>query len=234
MIKKALALVFICCMLMTGKAFAFPVLDGAVVDNAGVLSLPVKQELITLLENQKENQLVVVTLPSLEGKTIEDYGYQLGRHWGIGYKGADNGVLLILAPKENQLRIEVGYGLEGVLTDAVASKIIHQDMVPLLKQKNYDKAVTTGVQKILEVIQNGAINANVATDDHVSTGLGVGLGIYLAVLLIYIFAGPRGTRGARLQNVLLFHSSLMRRGSSRGGFRGGGGSFGGGGSSGRY
>lgn len=234
MIKKALALVFICCMLMTGKAFAFPVLDGAVVDKAGVLSLPVKQELITLLENQKENQLVVVTLPSLEGKTIEDYAYQLGRHWGIGYKGADNGVLLILAPKENQLRIEVGYGLEGVLTDAVASKIINQDMVPLLKQKNYDKAVTTGVQKILEVIQNGAINANVATDDHVSTGLGVGLGIYLAVLLMYIFSGPRGSRGARLQNVLLFHSSLMRRGSSRGGFRGGGGSFGGGGSSGRY
>jgi len=107
---------------------AFPELTGRVVDNASMLSPQAEQHLNKLLaahENASTNQLVVVTLPDLQGYTIEQYGYQLGRHWGIGQGGENNGVLLIVAKAERKVRIEVGYGLEGELTDAISSNIIH-------------------------------------------------------------------------------------------------------------
>jgi len=101
----------------------FPTLTGRVVDDANLLS-PEDEQTLTQelkdLEDKSSDQLVVVTLPSLQGYEIEDYGYQLGRHWGIGTKELDNGVLLIVAPNERKVRIEVGYGLEPILTDALS------------------------------------------------------------------------------------------------------------------
>ncbi len=94
----------------------FPELTGRVVDNAGLLDPTEEQALADKLateEQQSSNQVVVVTVPDLQGYPIEEYGYQLGREWGIGQEGKDNGVLLIVAPNERRLRIEVGYGLEG-------------------------------------------------------------------------------------------------------------------------
>ena len=92
------------------------------VDEANVVDPPARNSLdekLRTLEEKTTNQLVVVTLRSLQGTSIEDYGYQLGRHWGIGQKGKNNGAVLIVAPNERKVRIEVGYGLEGWLTDAV-------------------------------------------------------------------------------------------------------------------
>src|SRR5689334_16592367 len=102
----------------------FPPLTGRVVDDAHVLDDATTTQLTAKLEDLEQRtgrQLVVVTLPSLQGYEIEDYGYQLGRAWGIGQKKLNNGVLFIIAPNEHATRIEVGYGLEPILTDALSS-----------------------------------------------------------------------------------------------------------------
>lgn len=133
----------------------FPPLTDRVVDQANILSAVTKSELITLLakhESETSNQIVVVTLNSLEGYEIADYGYQLGRQWGIGQKGKDNGVLLIIAPHERKMRIEVGYGLEGTLTDALSRYIISQDIAPYFKQEVYDAGVLSGTKAIIQTL----------------------------------------------------------------------------------
>lgn len=86
------------------------------------------------MNSNPTNQVVVATIPSLEGQEIEEYGYRLGRHWGIGQKDKNNGVLLIVAPQERRVRIEVGYGLEGTLTDALSSRIVKQEILPWFRK----------------------------------------------------------------------------------------------------
>ena len=118
---------------VSAEEIHFPELTGRVVDEAGVLPADQKAELsqrLKALEEKNGRQLVVVTLKSLQGQEISDYGYQLGRHWGIGQKGQNNGVLLIVAPEEHKVRIEVGYGLEPILTDALSSNIIQTKILP--------------------------------------------------------------------------------------------------------
>src|ERR1035437_693061 len=119
---------------------AFPPLTGRVVDNAHILSSSTIQSLdqsLAAYENGTSNQVVVATIASLNGDSIGDYGYQLGRYWKIGQKGKDNGVLLIVAPNERKVRIEVGYGLEGALTDAVSKLIIENSILPRFKVADY-------------------------------------------------------------------------------------------------
>src|SRR3569832_1977022 len=125
-------------LVLFGATFAlaapkFPQLTGRVVDDAHILSSSVKQELEQKLfgyEANTSSQVVVATLSSLQGYEIADYGYQLGRHWGIGQKGKDNGVLLIVAPNERKVRIEVGYGQEGTLPAAICCQIISTIILP--------------------------------------------------------------------------------------------------------
>lgn len=133
----------------------FPTLTGRVVDEAGILSPQVESELSAQLaahEQATTNQVVVVTLKSLQGYAIDDYGYQLGRHWAIGQKGKNNGVLLIVAPTERKLRIEVGYGLEGTLTDALSRDIIERVIKPPFRQQNYEQGIRAGVGAILAAL----------------------------------------------------------------------------------
>ena len=100
------------------------------------------------LEDKSSDQLVVVTLPSLQGYTIEDFGYQLGRHWGIGTAKLDNGVLLIVAPNERKVRIEVGYGLEPILTDALTKIIIENAILPRFRAGDFPGGIKDGVRDI--------------------------------------------------------------------------------------
>jgi uncharacterized protein len=116
-----------------------------------------RQSLTETLKAHEEatgNQVVVVTLRSLQGTPIEDYGYQLGRFWGIGRQGKDNGVLLIVAPTERKVRIEVGYGLEGALTDATSRAIIERIMAPAFRSGQFGPGIVAGVGAILEVISS--------------------------------------------------------------------------------
>src|SRR6059058_55091 len=107
----------------------FPPLTGRIVDNAHILSAASVQKLdgeLANLEAQTGHQLVVATVPDLQGREIEEYGYQLGRTWQLGRKGINDGAILLVAPNQRKVRIEVGYGLEPVLTDALTSVILQQ------------------------------------------------------------------------------------------------------------
>ncbi|MGC1302850.1 MAG: TPM domain-containing protein, partial [Caulobacteraceae bacterium] len=131
----------------------FPPLTGRVVDDAHVLSPEVTAQLtqkLAALQAKNGRQLVVVTLPSLQGDDIEDYGYQLGRAWGIGQKGQDNGALFILAPNEKKVRVEVGYGLEPVLTDALSSVILQTQVLPRFRQGDIPGGVVAGTDALVQ------------------------------------------------------------------------------------
>jgi uncharacterized protein len=179
--------------------------------------------------------VVVVTVPSLQGLTIEQFGYQLGRHWGIGQKGKDNGVLLIVAPNERKVRIEVGYGLEGTLTDALASGIIQNAILPEFRTGRFENGILQGTDAILTVLgdptRNGMDAAKPPEAD--SGGLDVGGATIGGIILLIIFFGRvyGGIYGRRR-----FGGGWGSSGGGfgGGGFGGGGGGFGGGGSSGGW
>ena len=137
----------------------FPELTGRVVDDADLLSYPEEVAItadLKALEDKSSDQVVVVTLPSLQGYTIEDFGYQLGRHWGIGTKEKDNGVLLIVAPNERKVRIEVGRGLEPLLTDAMSNIIINGAILPRFRSGDYAGGIKEGVKGIELVLTGDA------------------------------------------------------------------------------
>jgi uncharacterized protein len=220
----------------------FPPLTGRVVDNAGILSPQAHEQLNTLLtEEEKEtgNQVVVATLKSLQGYTVEQYGYQLGRAWGIGQKGKNNGALLIVVPSEHAVRIEVGYGLEGALTDAQSKIIIDQFMRPAFRRGDYDQGVIAGTQAIIKVLGGVhlAPEQNASPDEDRGPGPhGLPWSFIVIVLVWLVFGrflwpllflgGGSGSRG--------FGGGFGGGGFSGGGFFGGGGSFGGGGASGSW
>ena len=145
-------------LLFATPAFAqtFPPLTGRVVDAANLLS-PDQEAALTAklqaLEQSTTRQLVVATVPDLQGYPIEDYGYRLGRQWKIGQQGENNGVLLIVAPNERKMRIEVGYGLEPYLTDALSSVIIRDQIRPRFKAGNYPGGIEAGVDAIIAQLQ---------------------------------------------------------------------------------
>ena len=226
---------------------SFPTLTGRVVDQANILSPQATTELdkkLQSLEAQTSRQLVVVTVPSLQGLEIEDYGYQLGRTWGIGEKKRDTGVLLIVAPNERRVRIEVGYGLEGVLTDALSSVILQEKVLPKFRTGDMAGGVLAGADELIAqlTLPDDQAKARVQTakqqqsapDSAVPLGLG-------SIILLWVIFGLIGTiggrKGHRADLWLLPFMMLAGGGSGRrggGGFSGGGGSFGGGGASGRW
>ena len=137
---------------MAQATLDFPPLTGRVVDEADLLSPATEQALtekLAALEADSSDQLVVVTLSSLRNQEIEDYGYQLGRAWGIGQGENDNGALLIVAPNERKVRIEVGYGLEPILTDAFSALVIHNQILPAFREGDYETGIVRGVDALL-------------------------------------------------------------------------------------
>ena len=231
---------------------SFPTLTGRVVDQANVLSPQATTELdkkLQLLEAQTSRQLVVVTVPSLQGLEIEDYGYQLGRAWGIGEKKRDTGVLLIVAPNERRVRIEVGYGLEGVLTDALSSVILQEQVLPKFRTGDMAGGVLAGADELISQLSlpNDQAKARVQTakQQQSAPDNAVPLGL-VGIIVLWVIIGLIGTIGGRkghradlwlLPFMMLAGGGSGRRGSGGmggGGFSGGGGSFGGGGASGRW
>ncbi|MEL6486321.1 MAG: TPM domain-containing protein [Pseudomonadota bacterium] len=138
------------------SAQSFPELSGRVVDQANILSDETEAQLtaqLDALEAQSTRQLVVATVNSLEGYDISDYGYRLGREWEIGQEGEDNGAILLVAPNERQVRIEVGYGLEGYLTDALSALIIQNVILPEFRDGNMPGGVVAGSEAIIAQLQ---------------------------------------------------------------------------------
>ena len=137
-------------------AQSFPALTGRVVDQANILPAETEAQLtaeLAALETQSNRQLVVATVSSLEGYVISDYGDRLGREWWIGQEGEDNGAILLVAPNERRVRIEVGYGLEGYLTDALSSLIIQNAILPRFREGDMPGGVVAGAQAITSQLQ---------------------------------------------------------------------------------
>ncbi len=231
-------LTFICVMLPMA-AFAapqdFPALSGRVVDEAHILDSASIADLTATLDQHERStgdQIVVVTLRDLRGQAIEEYGYQLGRHWGIGQKGADNGALMIIAPNEHKTRIEVGYGLEGRLTDAASALIIQNTMIPHFKKGDYAGGARSGLRAMLDLL-NGGSAAVPLRHPQQSTGIPP---FFILILILAVFIFSLHNRGG-VGTALLLGSMLggsSGSGSGGSGFSGGDGSFGGGGSSGGW
>jgi uncharacterized protein len=236
------------------QTLSFPTLTGRVVDEAGLLDAATRTALtgsLAELEQKTSDQLVVVTLKSLQGTSIEDYGYQLGRRWQIGQKDKNNGVLLIVAPNERKVRIEVGYGLEGTLTDAISKLIIENSILPRFKVADYAGGIKRGVEDIIQVLSGDAEEWQNRATQRLSPDItqpppkGAIWPAILAVLVgvgFLIFCAVSGGAICRAILQLLFlmllsgGRSSSSGGSSGGGdsFSGGGGSFGGGGASGSW
>jgi len=133
----------------------FPALTGRVVDDAGVLDNATREALrakLQALEGKTGDQLVVVTVKSLHGSAVEDYANRLFRHWHLGEKGRNNGVLFLHAVSERKLRIEVGYGLEATLTDAISKLILLNAVTPRFKANDFNGGTTRGVDAIIAVL----------------------------------------------------------------------------------
>jgi len=248
-------------VVLTAVAFAqsltFPALSGRVVDDANILDAATRSALsekLAALEDKTTDQFVVVTLKSLQGQTIETYGYQLGRHWGIGQKGKNNGVLLIVAPNERKVRIEVGYGLEGTLTDALTKVIIENAITPRFRANDYAGGITRGVDDVIQVLSGDtelfkqqtavkeALRRQQSKDEYAPL-FGLFWFALLAFIVFVLLQAPRGgRRGGPRGNIWIVPfpgsagswSSGSSGGFSDGGFSGGGGDFGGGGSSGSW
>ena len=209
----------------------FPELTGPVVDDAHLLPEDTFDQLsrkLAAYSEQNGTQLVVATLPTLNGYPIDYYGYQLLRHWGIGQKGKNNGVLLIVDAGERQMRIEVGYGLEGTLTDAQSILIIHNVIAPRFRSGDYAGGITAGTDAILAVLGG---HYEVLQREQVRERGGTGFLMFLIIIFVFLpllraMLG-RGTGGGWLGWLLLGMLSGGGGGGRGGGFGGGG--FGGGG-----
>ncbi len=256
----ASALLALALILLPGLARAqtFPQLTGPVVDQANIIPADVEARLaekLTALKAQSQRELVVVTLPDLQGYEISDYGYQLGRHWQLGTKDKNEGAMLIIAPKERKVRIEVGYGLEPVLTDGLSSLIINQQIVPRFKAGDMPGGIEAGTDAIIKQLtlpadQAAQIAAKAQKQDK-PEGMPFGVVIWLIIFFLFFvlpmlrrMGGGRHYRGSGLGPVIVWEVLNAAAHASRGGgdgwgggggsWGGGGGSFGGGGASGNW
>ena len=243
---------FIACFLLVAPAWSapkFPALTGRVVDDAHILNSETRDALtekLAALEARNSRQLVVVTVPSLGGYEISDYGYQLGRAWGIGQAKLNNGVLFIIAPNERKTRIEVGYGLEPILTDAFTSVIIQTQVLPKFRTGDFNGGVSAGADALIQQLsletseaEKRAALAAQQRGSHEVQMDGPSIGA-LVIFLIIGFIFFRYFGGWWILPLLLSGGGGGGRGGYGGGGGGGGwgggggGSFGGGGSSGSW
>ncbi len=227
-------------VLMTAFAFAapnYPALTGRVVDQAAILTADQR----TILENKlatyeqtSGHQVAVAIVTSLEGNDINLYGVELGRRWALGQKGKNDGVIIVVAPNEHKVSIQVGYGLEGDLTDATSSIIISHTMVPKFKAGDYIGGLWNGVDDIIKVVGGQGADVLAAAQNQSAPQAGIAdalpFVIFFIIVLIIFFNASRG-RGIGFIPMGGGGNSGSSWGSGGGGFSGGGGGFSGGGGS---
>lgn len=216
------------------QALEVPPPSGYVNDRAGLLSSTTKRQLDQSLrdfERSDSTQLVVLTIPSLEGEVLEDYSLRVAESWGIGQRGKDNGALLLIARDDRKIRIEVGYGLEDRLTDLLTGRIIDQEITPRFRKGDYDAGIVAGMNAMAQAVR-GAYQGKPAKKRRSS-------GFWTLLLFLgpwLLLAGPR-RRSHRRSGIWYGGGGFGGGGGfsgGGGGFSGGGGGFGGGGSSGSW
>lgn len=266
-IRRITAVVcFLLCSCFILSALSVPAMNGPVNDKAGILRSSEKTELVNFLSSvnsQTTVQIAVLTVPSLEGEDIESYAMRVVDSWKLGQKDTDNGVLLLVTLEERKIRIEVGYGLEGKLTDAKSGLIIRTIIAPSFQTGRYGQGIIEAVKTIAGIATDNTqiISEKYQNSSQETSNEGSGIfGLIFFLIFISIITGGLGRRGRRgsMGNLgSLFWLSLLfgggrggrggfgggssgisggsfRSGGSFGGFKGGGGGFGGGGASGGW
>jgi uncharacterized protein len=253
----------LCCLLLlcatSAIAQKFPTLTGRIVDEANLLSADDKRALeqeLVALEQKSTDQLVVYTTRSLQGYPIEDFGYRLGRHWQIGQQGKNNGVILIVAPSDRKVRIEVGRGLEPQLTDLMTKLIVENAILPAFRRNDFPGGIKAGVRDIRDVLLGDAEEVKQRAKAASKRSPSGDQFMPVAILVILILFAVTVIVTQSLQTAHPGSVSRDRRrsgsdpwgsssggwsgggwsggGGGGGGFSGGGGDFGGGGSSGSW
>jgi uncharacterized protein len=146
-----------------------PDLTGRVTDNAQIISEETRKSLSENFKAHEErttNQIAILTVLTLNGESIEDYAGRVFKEWKLGQKGKDNGILMIVVPNDRRMRIEVGYGLESTMTDAMAGRIIRNVMTPKFKKGDYDGGISAGAQAIIGVLEGRSIRETAGTAGH--------------------------------------------------------------------
>ena len=227
----------------SGFALSVPKLTNPIVDNASLISdgveLNLNQQLMDLSDSTGA-QLAILTIPTLEGEVLESYSMKVVEDWKLGSAEKDTGVLLLIALEERSIRIEVGYGLEGVLTDTRCGLIIRNVIAPEFRNGNYQAGIVNAINNIVGLVKNdeSLVSKKVLSED---AGMDPGGFIFAGIALLYGFIfvmavlssrkkGPRVRTGTRV-TPYVHH---VPRNFGGGGFSGGGGSFGGGGASGGW
>lgn len=257
MLRWLIALVLLTASSLSAQAQTFPKLTGQVVDAAHVLN-PSQIAALTAqsaeIEAASTRQFIVATIPDLEGYPIEDYGYRLGREWKIGQKDANNGILLIIAPNDRKVRIEVGYGLEPIMTDALSSQIVRNTILPKFKAGDLPGGIIAGAGEIAEQmklpLEAGEARAAALVKKKPRSKGSSGDWVVAIIIMIIIFAvvlpimfgASRGRRyrsnnvAGAVGEVILWSAlnSLSNGGGRSSGWGGGGGSDWGGGGGGGW
>ena len=205
---------FLCTTLF---ALDVPTLDGRVTDRAGILSADAKWRIeakLAALETSDSTQIAVLTVPTLEGDSIEDFSMRVAEGWRLGQKRIDNGALLVIAKEDRKLRIEVGYGLEGKLTDALSGRIIRQVIVPRFRDNDFAGGVEAGVDAMIAATK-GEFKAEEKKEKPISV---LAIIFWILFLGIYVFA-------FHIHRTVPY--SVFKRSSRGWRSRGGGGGFGG-------
>lgn len=268
LLRRAACLPLVALLLLSvvaagGPAWAeltFPPLTGRVVDDAHILSPNARAALEAKLAAQEAkttDQFVVATVPSLQGTSVEDYANRLFRVWKLGQADKDNGALLLVAPSERKVRIEVGYGLEGVLPDAVSSTIIQTVIIPAFRAGDFAAGIEQGADAVIEVLnldpEEAKLRARQAENPALTPDDWLPLIIFLCMIAFWLFVFYRQMRGGYAGKRRRGAGAVLPGGASGwewsrgrssgsgsgswsggGGFSGGGGSSGGGGASGSW
>jgi uncharacterized protein len=245
------------CLASLALALDFPPLTGRVVDQADIMTAQSRNDLelkLKELEDKSSIQLVVATVKSLQGSDVESYANKLFRFWKLGEARNNNGVLLLVAPAEHKVRIEVGYGLEGILTDALSSVIISSAIIPRFKTADFSGGIERGVDGITSVLSGDTADwqpkAHVRSDENAINELLASLLPLLMIFMIWYLMGSARGADSRRRSVRQSGRTIIipyggpswgsgwgggiGGGGFGGGFSGGGGSSGGGGASGSW
>jgi uncharacterized protein len=208
-----------------------------VTDRAGILDAASAESLNAKLRGFEERtgtQFIVYTLPSLEGDSLEDFTIRAAEAWRVGQKKYDNGLILFVFPQDRQVRIEVGYGLEGSVTDAISSRVIRNDLVPAFQAGNYAAGINAAADSLIGYIEKGEEPHPVRRPTGGAQGSGLPFWVFLLIPIFVIFVlGPLSSRGGCLGPAcwlpFLMGGGTTFGGHHRGGFGGGFGGFSGGG-----
>lgn len=226
-------------------ALSVPNLTSPIVDNANLISDGVEQNInnqLQELSNSTGIQLAVLTIPTLEDEVLESYSMKVAETWKLGSAEKDTGVLLLIALEERSIRIEVGYGLEGVLTDTKCGLIIRNVIAPEFRNGNYQAGIVNAVNNMVGLVKGdeSLVSKRVLNESSGDSGAFIFMGVVLLYGFIFVMAvisskkrGPRTGTGTRT-TPYVNHIPRNFGGGGGGGFSGGGGSFGGGGASGGW